>query len=97
MNINKRFFFKRTAFYSVFFIFLVKNNFFIFSKKSKNTRLDLLKNFSFAKKKYHYQTVKLIFNDLSNEKKNFYKIIFNIEKRRKISHLEYKNKVKFLI
>ena len=97
MNLNRRFFLKKLII-STFFIlyFFNKKNIYI-SKNSNKQDLELLKNFYFAKKKYHQQTTDLIFTNFLKDKNSAKNIMYNIEKRRKFSNFIYKTNVKFLI
>ena len=97
MNLNRRFFLKKLII-STFFIlyFFNKKNIYI-SKNSNKQDLELLKNFYFAKKKYHQQTTDLIFTNFLKDKNSAKNIMYNIEKRRKFSNFIYKKNVKFLI
>ena len=97
INLNRRFFLKKLV-VSTFFIlyFFNKKNIYI-SKNSNKQDLELLKNFYFAKKKYHQQTTDLIFTNFLKDKNSAKNIMYNIEKRRKFSNFIYKTNVKFLI
>ena len=97
MNLNRRFFLKKLII-STFFIlyFFNKKNIYI-SKNSNKQDLELLKNFYFAKKKYHQQTTDLIFTNFLKDKNSAKNIMYNIEKRRKLSNFYYKRNIKFLI
>ena len=97
INLNRRFFLKKLV-VSTFFIlyFFNKKNIYI-SKNSNSKDLELLKNFYFAKKKYHQQTIDLIFTNFLKDKNSAKNIMYNIEKRRKFSNFIYKTNVKFLI
>tara|TARA_B100001013_G_scaffold125422_1_gene73074 strand:- start:377 stop:622 length:246 start_codon:yes stop_codon:yes gene_type:complete len=79
----------------LYYFFLIKR-FFLFQKKN-NKNLELLENFYFAKKKYHKQTFDLIFTNFLNDKNSVKNIMYNIEKRRKLSKFIYKKNIKFLI
>ena len=96
MNLNRRFFLKKLII-STFFIlyFFNKKNIYI-SKNSNKQDLELLKNFYFAKKKYHQQTTDLIFTNFLKDKNSAKNIMYNIEKRRKLSNFKYKENIKFL-
>ena len=80
----------------LYYFFLIKR-FFLFQKKKNNKNLELLENFYFAKKKYHKQTFDLIFTNFLNDENSVKNIMYNIEKRRKLSKFIYKKKIKFLI
>ena len=97
MVLNRRFFLKKLI-VSTFLIlyFFNKKNIYT-SKKNNNKNLELLKNFNFSKKKYHQQTTNFIFTNFLKEKKIAKNIMYNIEKRRKISNYSYKKNIKFLI
>ena len=95
MNLNRRFFLKQLIFSGGFLLYFFNiKNFFIF-KKNKNS--EILKNFYFAKNKYHDEITNLIFSSFLNNEKSFKEIVFNIEKRRKISNFTYKKNIKYLI
>ena len=85
--LNRRLFLKSTGilFISVLFIFS-KRNFYI-SKKNNIKNIEFLKNFYFAKKKYHKETTDLIFTNFLKNKDSAKIIMDNIEKRRKLSKL----------
>ena len=97
INLNRRFFLKKTiiSFFFILFFFNKKYSFCI--KKSPVENLELIKNFNFAKKKYHQETINLIFRGFLNKKNSSMNIVYNIEKRRKLSNLIYKKNIKFLI
>ena len=97
MNLNRRFFLKKGIFLFVFILFFFNKKIFSLSKKKNNKNLELLENFYFAKKKYHKQTFDLIFTNFLKEKKTAKNIMYNIEKRRKLSNFKYKENIKFLI
>ena len=91
INLNRRFFLKKTL---ISFFFII----FFFNSKRRNIKdLELLKNFYFAKKKFHNETIDLIFTNFLNDKNSLNNIMYNIEKRRKISNYSYKKNIKFLI
>ena len=97
INQNRRFFLKKflISFFLILFFFNKKN---FFNLKKKNIKeIELIKTFYFCKKKYHKETVDLIFTNFLNYKNSFKNIIYNIEKRRKISNYTYKKNIKFLI
>ena len=97
MNLNRRFFLKKLIVSIVFILyFFNKKNIYIL-KKNSNKDLELLKNFYFAKKKYHKQTIDLIFTNFLNNDNSVRNIMYNIEKRRKFSNFIYKRNIKFLI
>jgi len=97
MNLNRRFFLKKLIVLTFFILyFFNKKNIYI-SKKRNNKDLELLKNFYFAKKKYHKQTIDLIFTNFLNDENSLKNIMYNIEKRRKLSNFIYKRNIKFLI
>ena len=91
INLNRRFFLKKTL---ILFFFII----FFFNSKRRNIKdLELLKNFYFAKKKFHNETIDLIFTNFLNDKNSLNNIMYNIEKRRKLSNYAYKKNIKFLI
>ena len=97
INLNRRSFLKKLIVSIVFILyFFNKKNIYI-SKKNSNKDLELLKNFYFAKKKYHKQTINLIFTNFLNDENSVKNIMYNIEKRRKLSNFIYKKNIKFLI
>ena len=97
INLNRRYFLKKfivsTAF--ILYFFNIKNFFIL--KKADNKNQELLNNFYFAKKKYHKQTIDLIFTNFLNDENSEKNIMYNIEKRRKLSNFIYKKNIKFLI
>ena len=97
INLNRRYFLKKLVFSTAFILFFFNiKNFFILKKKN-NKNLKLLNNFYFAKKKYHKQTINLIFTNFLNDENSVKNIMYNIEKRRKLSNFIYKKNIKFLI
>jgi len=97
INLNRRCFLKKIVI-SFFFILFIFNKENFFNLKKRNSKdLELLKNFYFAKKKYHKETIDLIFTNFLNDKNSLKNIMYNIEKRRKISNYNYKKNIKFLI
>ena len=97
MILNRRFFLKQLIISTAFILyFFNKRNIYILKKNNKKD-LKLLKNFYFAKKKYHEQTIDLIFTNFLKDKNSAKNIMYNIEKRRKFSNFIYKTNVKFLI
>ena len=97
INLNRRCFLKKSiiSFFFVLFFFNKKYSFYI--KKRHGKKLELVKNFNFAKKVYHQETIDLIFTGFFNKKNSSLNIVNNIEKRRKLSNLIYKKNIKFLI
>ena len=97
MVLNRRFFLKKLIVSTVLILdFFNKINIYS-SKKNNKKKLELIKNFHFSKKKYHQQTTDFIFTNFLKEKKTAKNIMYNIEKRRKLSKFIYKKKIKFLI
>ena len=97
MVLNRRFFLKKLIVSTVLILYFF-NKINIYTSKKNNTKnLELLKNFHFSKKKYHQQTTNFIFTNFLKEKKNEKNIMFNIEKRIKLSNFKYKENIKFLI
>ena len=97
MNLNRRFFLKKLFISTAFILFFLKKKNIYILKKYNNKDLELLRNFYFAKKKYHQQTTNLIFKNFLKEKNTEKNIMYNIEKRRKLSNFKYKENIKFLI
>ena len=97
INLNRRYFLKKTLISFFFIIFFFNKENFFNSKKRNIKDLELLKNFYFAKKKYHNETIDLIFTNFLNDKNSLNNIMYNIEKRRKLSNYAYKKNIKFLI
>ena len=97
INLNRRYFLKKTLISFFFIIFFFNKENFFNSKRRNIKDLELLKNFYFAKKKYHQETINLIFRGFLNKKNSSMNIVYNIEKRRKLSNLIYKKNIKFLI
>ena len=97
MNLNRRFFLKKLIVSTFFILYFFNNKNIYISKNSNSKDLELLKNFYFAKKKYHKQTTDLIFTNFLKDKNSAKNIMYNIEKRRKFSNYTYKKNVKFLI
>ena len=97
MNLNRRFFLKKLIVSTFFILYFFDNKNIYISKNSNSKDLELLKNFYFAKKKYHKQTTDLIFTNFLKDKNSAKNIMYNIEKRRKISNFKYKENIKFLI
>ena len=96
MNLNRRFFLKKLFISTAFILFFLKKENIYILKKYNNKDLELLRNFYFAKKKYHQQTTNFIFTNFLKEKKTAKNIMYNIEKRRKLSNFKYKENIKFL-
>ena len=97
MNLNRRFFLKKSSTLFILTLFLFNRKIFFSSEKKISNNLKLLKNFYFAKQKYHKQTVDLIFINFLNDENSVKNIMYNIEKRRKLSKFIYKKNIKFLI
>ena len=97
INLNRRYFLKKLTVSTAFILYFFNiKNFFIL-KKTDNKSLELLNNFYFAKKKYQKQTINLIFTNFLNDENSVKNIMYNIEKRRKLSNFIYKKNIKFLI
>ena len=97
INLNRRYFLKKLTVSTAFILYFFNiKNFFIL-KKADNKNLELLNNFYFAKKKYHKRTIDLIFTHFLNDENSVKNIMYNIEKRRKLSNFIYKKNIKFLI
>ena len=97
INLNRRYFLKKLTVSTAFILYFLNiKNFFIL-KKTDNKNPELLNNFYFAKKKYHKQTIDLIFTNYLNDENSVKNIMYNIEKRRKLSNFIYKKNIKFLI
>ena len=97
INLNRRFFLKKVIISFVFVLFFFNKKYSFYIKKRRIKNLELIKNFNFAKKKYHQETIDLIFRGFLNKKNSSINIVYNIEKRRKLSNLIYKKNIKFLI
>ena len=97
INLNRRFFLKKAIISFVFVLFFFNKKYSFYIKKRLIKNLELIKNFNFDKKKYHQETIDLIFRGFLNKKNSSINIVYNIEKRRKLSNLIYKKNIKFLI
>ena len=94
VDFKKRVFLKRTAcLIAVFPIILYLKNFFLLNNRKKSS---VINNFYFARKNYRSKTVHYIFENYLKKKSSFNIIMYNIEKRRNISYLNYKKNIKFL-
>ena len=96
INLNRRCFLKKTLISFFFIIFFFNKENFFNSKRRNIKDLELLKNFYFAKKKYHKETTSIIFKNFINDNKSMKTILYNIEKRRRLSNFKYKENIKFL-
>ena len=90
INLNRRFFLKKTTILLFFILFFLNKKYSFYIKKRHGKKLELVKNFNFAKKVYHQETIDLIFTVFFNKKNSSLNIVNNIEKRRKLSNLIYK-------
>ena len=97
INLNRRYFLKKSIISFVFVLFFFNKKYSFYIKKRRVKNLELIKNFNFAKKKYHQETINLIFRGFLNKNNSSMNIVYNIEKRRKLSNLIYKKNIKFLI
>ena len=97
INLNRRCFLKKSIISFVFVLFFFNKKYSFYIKRRRIENLELIKNFNFAKKKYHQETINLIFRGFLNKKNSSMNIVYNIEKRRKLSNLIYKKNLKFLI
>ena len=97
INLNRRCFLKKSIISFVFVLFFFNKKYSFYIKGRRIENLELIKNFNFAKKKYHQETINLIFRGFLNKKNSSLNIVNNIEKRRKLSNLIYKKNIKFLI
>ena len=97
INLNKRYFLKKSIISFVFVLFFFNKKYSFYIKRRRIKDLELIKNFNFAKKKYHQETIDLIFRGFLNKKNSSMNIVYNIEKRRKLSNLICKKNIKFLI
>ena len=97
INLNRRCFLKKSIISFVFVLFFYNKKYSFYIKGRRIENLELIKNFNFAKKKYHQETINLIFRGFLNKKNSSMNIVYNIEKRRKLSNLIYKKNIKFLI
>ena len=97
INLNRRCFLKKSIISFVFVLFFFNKKYSFYIKGRCIENLELIKNFNFAKKKYHQETINLIFRGFLNKKNSSINIVYNIEKRRKLSNLIYKKNIKFLI
>ena len=97
INLNRRCFLKKSIISFVFVLFFFNKKYSFYIKGRRIENLKLIKNFNFAKKKYHQETIDLIFRGFLNKKNSSMNIVYNIEKRRKLSNLIYKENIKFLI
>jgi len=97
INLNRRYFLKKSIISFVFVLFFFNKKYSFYIKRRRIKDLELIKNFNFAKKKYHQETIDLVFRGFLNKKNSSMNIVYNIEKRRKLSNLIYKKNIKFLI
>jgi len=97
INLNRRCFLKKSIISFVFVLFFFNKKYSFYIKRRRIENLELIKNFNFAKKKYHQETINLIFRGFLNKKNSSMNIVYNIEKRRMLSNLIYKKNIKFLI
>ena len=97
INLNRRCFLKKSIISFVFVLFFFNKKYSFYIKGRRIENLELIKNFNFAKKKYHQETINLIFRGFLNKKNSSMNIVYSIEKRRKLSNLIYKKNIKFLI
>ena len=97
INLNRRYFLKKSIISFVFVLFFFNKKYSFYIKGRRIENLELIKNFNFAKKKYHQETINLIFRGFLNKNNSSMNIVYNIEKRRKLSNLIYKKNIKFLI
>ena len=97
INLNRRYFLKKSIISFVFVLFFFNKKYSFYIKRRRIENLELIKNFNFAKKKYHQETINLIFRGFLNKNNSSMNIVYNIEKRRKLSNLIYKKNIKFLI
>ena len=97
INLNRRCFLKKSIISFVFVLFFFNKKYSFYIKGRRIENLELIKNFNFAKKKYHQETINLIFRGFLNKKNSSMNIVYNIEKRRNLSNLIYKKNLKFLI
>ena len=97
INLNRRCFLKKSIISFVFVLFFFNKKYSFYIKRRRIENLELIKNFNFAKKKYHQETINLIFRGFLNKNNSSMNIVYNIEKRRKLSNLIYKKNIKFLI
>ena len=97
INLNRRCFLKKSIISFVFVLFFFNKKYSFYIKGRRIENLELIKNFNFAKKKYHQETINLIFRGFLNKNNSSMNIVYNIEKRRKLSNLIYKKNIKFLI
>tara|TARA_B100001245_G_C22775687_1_gene374804 strand:- start:520 stop:819 length:300 start_codon:yes stop_codon:yes gene_type:complete len=97
INLNRRCFLKKSIISFVFVLFFFNKKYSFYIKGRRIENLELIKNFNFAKKKYHQETINLIFRGFLNKKNSSMNIVYNIEKRRNLSNLIYKKNIKFLI
>ena len=97
INLNRRCFLKKSIISFVFILFFFNKKYSFYIKGRRIENLELIKNFNFAKKKYHQETINLIFRGFLNKKNSSMNIVYNIEKRRNLSNLIYKKNIKFLI
>jgi len=97
INLNRRCFLKKSIISFVFVLFFFNKKYSFYIKRRRIENLELIKNFNFAKKKYHQETINLIFRGFLNKKNSSMNIVYNIEKRRNLSNLIYKKNIKFLI
>tara|TARA_B100000949_G_scaffold234157_1_gene252421 strand:+ start:94 stop:393 length:300 start_codon:yes stop_codon:yes gene_type:complete len=97
INLNRRCFLKKSIISFVFVLFFFNKKYSFYIKRRRIENLELIKNFNFAKKKYHQETINLIFRGFLNKNNSSMNIVYNIEKRRKLSNLICKKNIKFLI
>ena len=97
LNLDKRFFLKKILFCFFFILCLFRKKNVLFYKKQSNKDLEILKNFYFAKKKYHKETTSIIFKNFINDNKSMKTILYNIEKRRTTSNYMYRKNIKYII
>ena len=96
INLNRRFFLKKTIISFFFILFFFNKEYLFYIRKRRVKKIELIKNFNFAKKMYHQETIDFIFRGFLNKKNSSLNIVNNIEKRRKLSNLIYKKNIKFL-
>ena len=93
---NRRTFVGNSIFFFSFIYFFKSFKLFFIPKKNSSDYFDLKKEFIYAKKVYHIDTVKSIFEPFNIDNSVNINIINNISKRRNLSEISLKKKVSYL-
>ena len=83
INLNRRCFLKKSIISFVFVLFFFNKKYSFYIKRRRIENLELIKNFNFAKKKYHQETIYLIFRGFLYKKNSSMNIVYNIENFKK--------------